>query len=242
MFLQPGLCWPQPTSESFCTTQRVRTAAEGHPPLYLTKKRCRSKEKLETKWDSCNVLEQGMMLIGNKVGQGEKLAPKYKYFKAWVGQYLNPLKSCPLYQRKINSLLFPGLNKEPGLSDRSKLGGPVLWGGRLYWWLMERSPGPCGALGETSEGDCMPGMSGASAEGVAGLANSRSTRWRSFSSSWRRIISSKALNCSCSRWRRCISATRSLSASSARCLDCSRAITSSSAFWACSKCNTSNKC
>lgn len=168
----------------------------------------------------------------------------YKYFKTGVGQYLNPLKAGPLYQRKINSLLFPGLNKEPGLSDRSKLGGPVLWGGRLYWWLipLDRSPGLCGALGETSEGAFMPGMSGASGEGVAGLANSRSTRWRSFSSSWRRIISSKALNCSCSRCRRCISATRSLSASSARCLDCSRAKASSSAFCACSKDKASNKC
>lgn len=127
-----------------------------------------------------------MVLIGDKVGQGEKKsAPKYKYFKAGVGQYLNPLKSDPLYQRNINSLLFPGLNKEPGLSDRSKLGGAVLWGGRLYWWLLllDRSPGVCGVLGETTAGGCIPGISGASGEGAAGLANSRRTRWRSFSSS-----------------------------------------------------------
>lgn len=155
--------------------------------------------------------------------------------------YLNPLKAGPLYQRKINSLLFPGLDKEPGLSDRSKLGGPVLWGGRLLI-LLDRSPGLCGALGETSEGACMPGMSGASGEGVAGLANSRSTRWRSFSSSWRWIISSKALNCSCSRCRRCISATRSLSASSALCLDCSLAKASSSALCKRSKDKTDNHC
>lgn len=159
-------------------------------------------------------------------------AQKNKYFKAGVGQHLNPMRVGPLYQRQINSLLFPGLSMDPGLSDRSKLGGPVIAGGRLFWELMppDMSPRLCGVLGETSVGPWMPGMRGASGEGVTGVLNSRSTRWRSFSSSWRRIISSKALNCSCSRCRRCISATRSRSTSSARCLDCSRSKASSSAF------------
>lgn len=139
--------------------------------------------------------------------------------------------------KTMNSLLFPGLTREPGLSDRSKLGGPVEGmptdaGGRLYWWLLmpDRSPGLNGGVGETTGGPWMPGIRGASGEGAEGVANSRSTRWRSFSSSCRRIISSKALNCSCSRCRRCISATRSRSASSARCRDCTCAMASSSAF------------
>lgn len=64
-----------------------------------------------------------MVLTGGEVGQ------KYKYFKAGVGQYLNPLEAGRWHQRKINSLLFPGLSRDPGLSDRSKLGGALLGGG-----------------------------------------------------------------------------------------------------------------
>lgn len=203
----------------------------------------RNKPKLNAKvwflW--CSETRHGVDSKWSRSG-GKNSAQKNKYFKAGVGQYLNPLKAGPSCQRKINSLLFPGLTKDPGLSERSKLGRPVagvpmVEGGRLCWWLMppDMSPGLCGVVGETIEGTWMPGMRGVSGEGVAGVANSRSTRWRSFSSSWRRIISSKALNCSCSRCRRCISATRSRSASSARCLDCSRAKASSSAFCAYSK-------
>lgn len=72
-----------------------------------------------------------MVLTGSEVGQGEKLssAQKNKYFKAGEQQYLNPLRTGLLYQRNINSLLFPGLSTDPGLSDRSMLGGPALAGG-----------------------------------------------------------------------------------------------------------------
>ncbi|TNN58181.1 hypothetical protein EYF80_031614 [Liparis tanakae] len=127
---------------------------------------------------------------------------------------------------------------EPGLSDRSKLGRaaapgvPTVAGGRSYGRLL--SPGS-----SCAGGPWMPGRRGVSgAEGAEGAPNSRSTRWRSFSSSWRRIISSKALNCSCSRCRRCISPTRSRSKSSSRRLDCSRAAASCSALWKHTECTT----
>lgn len=137
-----------------------------------------------------------------------------------------------LCQKAMNLLLFPGLTRVPGFSERSKEGGPVasVAVGRLHWLLLlDKSSGLCGTR-DNNAGPWMPGMSGASGEGRTGVVNSKSTRWRSFSSSLRRIISSKALNCSCSRCRRCISATRSRSASSACCRDCSCARACSSTF------------
>lgn len=56
---------------------------------------------------------------------GKKSAQGNKYFEAGEGLYLNPLRTSPSHQKKINSLLFPGLTRDPGLSDRSKVGGPV---------------------------------------------------------------------------------------------------------------------
>lgn len=127
----------------------------------------------------------------------------------------------------MNSLL-PELLNAPGFKDLSTTGGLA---GLTVVLQSEGCVDITGAVGDTSsEGFSKPGSRGPSRPGST-FPNSCTIFRRSFSSSWFRIISSNAWNCSCSNCCCFCCATLCLSFSSSCWMAMFRASSSASLFY-----------
>lgn len=169
-----------------------------------------------------------ILSIPSSATKGLDCAGTGDYFEPWepipTRLSLHSLESVP---NSFQNILFSEFPKVPGFRDLSTMGGfgsPLPPAGLKGWPADIRVWGSVGGLST-------PGIKGPSKRPGVAVPNCCTTLRRSFSSSWRLIMSSKAWNCSCSACCCFMRATLCLSSSSCCCRAKVWANSSSCFFW-----------